>query len=267
MPIYLYRYHILGDNQITKGLIMKTNQLCLYTFLIGIIVSLTSGCFSSRPEDIQGFQFPNETDVTTDEYILQPPDEVRVISTKIPLLTGSDASPGLTQVIKPDGTISIEDLGQIYVAGKSPRQVAEIIAQKLSTLYKLSGDYPVDVQVINLSKFYYVVGQVELPGAKPYTGRDTVLAAITRAVPNNLAWKEKIQVIRPAKDPKERSLVFNLDFKKMAEHGKMDQNVMLQEGDVIYVPPTILASIGLTVGEIVSPVLSAGTAATVFTTP
>jgi polysaccharide export outer membrane protein len=245
---------------------MKVYRHSLYLVLSGLVL-LLNGCFSSRPEDIQAFQYPNQTYVTMDEYILQPPDEVTLISTKIPLLTGSDASPGLTQVIKPDGTISLEDVGQIPVAGKTPRQVAEIIAQKLSTLYKLAGDYPVDVQVVNNSKFIYVVGQVERPGALPYTGRDTVLSIIAKAVPNTLAWEEKIQVIRPAKDPSERSMVFGLDFKKMAEHGKMNQNILLQDGDVIYVPPTILASIGLTVGEIVSPILSAGSAATIFTTP
>jgi len=245
---------------------MKVNRYCLFLIIAVALLSL-NGCFSSRPEDIQAFQYPNQTYVTMDEYILQPPDEVTLISTKIPLLTGSEASPGITQVIKPDGTISLEDVGQIPVAGKTPRQVAEIIAQKLSTLYKLAGDYPVDVQVVNNSKFIYVVGQVERPGAVPYTGRDTVLSVIARSVPNTLAWKEKIQVIRPAADPSERSMVFGLDFKKMAEHGRMDQNILLQDGDVIYVPPTILASVGLTIGEIVSPILSAGSAATVFTTP
>jgi protein involved in polysaccharide export with SLBB domain len=246
---------------------MKVNRHSLFLILITITLLSLNGCFSSRPEDIQAFQYPNQTYVTMDEYILQPPDEVTLISTKIPLLTGSTTKPGLTQVIKPDGTISLEDVGQIPVAGKTPRQVAEIIAQKLSTLYKLAGDYPVDVQIVNNSKFIYVVGQVERAGPQPYTGRDTVLSVIARAIPNTLAWEEKIQVIRPAKDPAERSMVFGLDFKQMAEHGKMDQNILLQDGDVIYVPPTILASIGLTVGEIVSPILSAGSAATVFAAP
>lgn len=237
---------------------MKSDKWCLLFCLTCSL--LLAGCFSSRPEDIQSFQFPNETQVTTDEYILQPPDSVTIISTKIPLLRGAETSPGLTQVIKPDGTISLEDIGQIPVAGKTPRQVADMIAQKLSALYKLAGDYPIDVQVINRSKFYYVVGQVERPGAFIYTGRDTALQAIAKSVPTNLAWKEKIQVIRPAKDPSERSLVFNLDFKKMAEHGRMDKNVLLEAGDVIYVPPTILASIGLTVQEIVGPIFSGGSA-------
>ncbi len=226
--------------------------------ILVLSVSFLAGCFSSRPEDMQSFQYPNETEVTMDEYILQPPDSVTIVSTKIPLLKGAETAPGFTQVIKPDGTISLEDVGQIPVAGKTPRQVADLIAQKLSALYKLSGDYPVDVQVVNRSKFYYIVGQVERPGAYTFTGRDTALQAIAKAVPTNLAWEEKIQVIRPAPDPADRSLVFSLDFKKMAEHGRMDQNVLLQEGDVIYVPPTILASIGLTIQEIVGPILSGG---------
>lgn len=237
---------------------MKSDKLNL---ILSILVSLSlTGCFSSRPEDIQAFQFPNETEVTMDEYILQPPDSVTIISTKIPLLRGAETSPGLTQVIKPDGTISLEDIGQVPVAGKTPRQVADIIAQKLSALYKLAGDYPIDVQVVNRSKFYYVIGQVERPGAYTYTGRDTALQAIAKAVPTNLAWEEKVQVIRPAKAPSERSLVFALNFKKMAEQGQMNQNVLLEAGDVIYVPPTILASIGLTVQEIVGPIFAGGSA-------
>ncbi len=237
---------------------MITDKSCLVIFIFAAI--MLSGCFSSRPEDIQAFQFPNETEVTMEEYILQPPDTVTVISTQIPLLRGAETSPGFTQVIKPDGTISLEEIGHIPVAGKTPRQVAEIISQKLSALYKLAGNYPVDVQVVNQSKFYYVIGQVERPGAYTYTGRDSVLQAVARAVPTNLAWKEKIQVIRPAKAPSERSLVFNLNFKKMAEHGRMEQNVLLENGDVIYVPPTILASVGLTIQEIVGPIFAGGSA-------
>ncbi len=231
-----------------------------FPVLLSLAIIFLTGCFSSRPEDIQSFQFPNETQVTTDEYILQPPDSVTIISTKIPLLRGAETAPGLTQVIKPDGTISLEDIGQIPVAGKTPRQVADMIAQKLSALYKLAGDYPIDVQVVNRSKFYYVVGQVERPGAYAFTGRDSALQAIAKAIPTTLAWKEKVQVIRPAANPNERSLVFNLDFKKMAEQGRMHQNVLLQEGDVIYVPPTILASIGLTLQEIVGPIFTGGSA-------
>lgn len=106
---------------------MEKIHLFCAALLIPLLLA-SYGCFSSRPEDIQSFQHPEEAFVSMDEYVLQPPDEVTVISTKIPLLAGTDVEPGLKQTVLPDGTISFEDIGRIPVAGKTPRQVADIIA-------------------------------------------------------------------------------------------------------------------------------------------
>jgi len=171
------------------------------------------------------------------------------------------SSIGMTQVIRPDGMISLESVGEIMVAGKTPRQVAEIISKRLSELYKFTGDNPVDVRVTNLSKFYYILGQVQRPGAQIFTGRETTLSAISKAVPNVRAWEEAIQVIRPTLALDERPMIFELNFKKMIEHGDMSKNVLLQEGDIIYVPPTILGSIGLTLEEILGPLFQSASAA------
>ncbi len=243
---------------------MSTKQVVSVVILIGIVLFLP-GCFSSNPEDIHAFLKPDQADVTMDSYILQPPDEVTVVASNVPELRGAGAEIGQAQVIRPDGKISFESIGEILVAGKTPKQVAKIISQKLVSLYKLSGDHPIDVRVTNQSKFYYVVGMVENPGVQIFTGRETTLSALSRAIPNSLAWKEKVQVIRPSVIPGEASKIFALDFKNMVEQGNMEQNVLLQEGDLIYVPPTIFASIGLTVGEIVSPILSGGAATTALT--
>ena len=90
-------------------------------------------------------------------------------------------------------------------------------------------------------------------GAQIYTGRETTLSAIAKAVPNVQAWEEQTQIIRPSLALTEKPKIFKLNFKRMIEHGDMSGNVLLQEGDIIYVPPTILASIGLTLQEIVGP--------------
>jgi hypothetical protein len=42
----------------------------------------------------------------------------------------------------------------------------------------------------------------------------------------------------------------------MRAHGDVSMNVLLQEGDIIYVPPTILASLGKTVQEVMAPITS-----------
>jgi polysaccharide export outer membrane protein len=234
--------------------------------LAGLICStlMLTGCFSSKPEDLQAFLKPYQADVTMDEHIIEPPDEITVIAKDIPELRSSGQGIGQTQPVRADGMISFENIGEIPVAGKTPREVAEIISEKLTNLYKLQGDYPIDVRIKNQSSYYYVIGMVKLPGAKIFTGRETTLKAISRSVPTNLAWKSKVQVIRPSMDPAVPSKIFALNFKKMTEHGKMNQNVLLEAGDIIYVPPTILASIGLTIGEITNPVLQGGRAVQMF---
>lgn len=243
-------------------------RLLQFPVVLGLLIFLP-GCFSSNPEDLKAFTTPDMADVSMDQYIIQPPDQITVSATNIPELEGRGSTQGRTQTVRPDGNISFEKIGEIHVAGKTPRQVAEMISQRLAPLYRLEGDYPIDVQVSNRdarysSKSYYVIGMVRNPGAQVFTGRETTLSAITRAIPDNLAWKTKIQIIRPDPDPSQPSKIFALDFKAMTEHGKMEGNVLLQDGDIIYVPPTILASIGLTIGQIVSPILQGGSAAAVL---
>ncbi|MHC5061265.1 MAG: polysaccharide biosynthesis/export family protein [Planctomycetota bacterium] len=223
--------------------------LILLLFVVGL-----SGCFSAKPDDINAFLRPDEAEVTAEDYPLQPPDQITVISSKVPELQGTTRSVGHTQTIRPDGYVSFETVGEIYVAGKTPRQVAEMIAEKLSKLYSFTSEYPIDVRVArNFSKYYYILGMVRNRGAQAYTGRETTLSAISKAIPNVQAWEEEIQIIRPTLALAEKPKIFKLNFKRMLEHGDMSGNVLLQEGDIIYVPPTILASIGLTLQEIVGP--------------
>lgn len=233
---------------------MRYRIIVVHAVLLTISI-IMAGCFSAKPEDLQAFLKPDQADVTLDTYIFQPPDVITVISSKVPELEGTTTTVGLTQTIRPDGKISFENVGEIMVAGKTPGQVAKIIGDKMAALYQLPGDYPVDVRVSNQSKLYYVVGEVINPGAQIFTGRETTLSAIARAVITVQAWEERIQVIRPAANAQQRIKVFALNLKDMMEKGDMSKNVLLKEGDIIYVPPTILASIGRTIEELVGPIL------------
>jgi protein involved in polysaccharide export with SLBB domain len=130
--------------------------------------------------------------------------------------------------------------------------------QKLSTLYMLVGEEPIEVRIIAYkSKVYYVLGQVYTPGPKLYSGRDTVLTALADAQPNPMAWLDRIQVIRPSADKKIKPRIFEVNFDKMSAHGDTTKNVLLQEGDVIYVPPTILSAISMKIEEVIRPIARA----------
>jgi len=40
----------------------------------------------------------------------------------------------------------------------------------------------------------------------------------------------------------------------MVEHGNTEKNVLLEEGDIVYVPPTILAAISQVIAEFARPI-------------
>ncbi len=213
-----------------------------------IIISLT-GCFASNPHDIEAFSRPSNLNVTADKYILQPPDEIQVFCKQIPDINQ------IRERIRPDGKVSFEKIGDMVAAGKTPGQLAEEIVQKASKFYTLSPDFPVNIQVVVYqSAYYYVMGQVSIPGAKIYTGRDTFLTAVSQARPTPLAWIHRIQVIRPSNNKNIEPKIFEVDLDKMIVQGDTSQNVLLNEGDIIYVPPTVLAWLGLKVEEFIRPI-------------
>jgi len=219
-------------------------KIVLLTFLVGL-----TGCFSSNPNDIEAFVKPARISVTADSYILQPPDEIEVYCSKVPEIHLQ------RQRIRPDGKVTFEALGEIYAAGKTPKELAAILHEKILSLYALTGKNPIDVRIAAYrSKVFYVLGQVYLPGAKSYTGRDTVLNAVAKARVNPMAWLERIQVIRPSADKDVAPKIFEVNFKNMSIHGDTSKDVLLEEGDIIYVPPTIIAKIALMMEEFLRPI-------------
>jgi len=160
-------------------------------------------------------------------------------------------------------------VGEIDAAGKTPAQVANIIKGKVLELYQIEGDHPIDVRVVGFrSKRYYVFGQVNAPGPQVYSGRDTVMGAIALAGgPNVLAWQERIQVIRPSHDANVKAKIFEINFDRMAAHGEASKDVLLQEGDVIYVPPTILAAAAMKIEEVIRPIARAFSGYYMLSTP
>jgi len=225
---------------------MRSERLLL---LVAVLTVGLTGCFSSNPKDIEAFTKPVQVDVTAENYVLQPPDEVEIHCSKVPEINLQ------RQQIRPDGKVSFEVIGEVQAAGKTPKELAAIIQAKAIQLYALTGDNPIDVRIMVFrSRVYYVLGEVYFPGPKEATGRDTALTALAESRPTVLAWLDRVQVIRPSADPSIRPSIFELNFDRMSAHGDTTKNVLLQEGDIIYVPPTVLAGIAMKVEEFVRPI-------------
>jgi polysaccharide export outer membrane protein len=231
---------------------MKCSRVAIWTILSLLSVSLT-GCFSSNPKDVKAFLMPDKVDVSASNYTLHPPDEIEIHCSSVPEIDLQ------RQQVRPDGRIGFEAVGELYVAGKTPAQVANELRAKILELYQVEGDNPIDVRVVAFrSKRYYVLGQVSRPGAQTYSGRDSVLGALALAgSPTVLAWVERIQVIRPSGTKNVKPKIFEFNFDRAAAHGDASKDVLLQENDIIYVPPTILAAAAMKIEEFIRPVARA----------
>ena len=227
---------------------MRYQTIFLQTVLFIFLISLT-GCFFRNPENIEAFAKPKQVKIASESYILQPPDEIEIHCSKVPEIHLQ------RQQIRPDGKITFEALGEVQAAGKTPKELAEILGEKVLLLYALTGKNPVDVRMVGYeSKVYYVLGQVLFPGPKVATGHDTVLTALATAQPTVLAWADYIRVIRPSASKKIKPKIFQLNYNHMIKYGDTSKNILLQEGDIVYVPPTVLASMAMVVEEAVRPI-------------
>ena len=214
-----------------------------------LLLAGLTGCFPSRPKDIEAFIKPYQVEVNAKHYLMHPPDEIEIHCSKVPEIDLQ------RQQIRPDGKVAFESLGEIEVAGKTPQQVADILKEKALKLYTLAGEKPIEVRVTTYrSKVYYVVGEVGAPGPKIYTGRDTLLTALSQAHPEVTGWEERVQVIRPSADKQVMPKIFEVNYQDMFIRGDTSKNVLLQEGDIIYVPPTPLAAIGMLIEEFTRPI-------------
>ncbi|MEJ2703703.1 MAG: polysaccharide biosynthesis/export family protein [Sedimentisphaerales bacterium] len=233
--------------------------------VVSILPVTLTGCFSSNPRDIEAFTLPDMVDVSSKTYILHPPDEITVHCSKVPEIDLQ------SQQIRPDGKISFEGVGEMDAAGKTPAQVAAELRKHILDLYQedLVGEKSVDVRVVAFrSKRYYVLGQVASPGAQVYSGRDTVIGAIALAgSPTVLAWTDRMQVIRPARTASGKSKIFEVNWHNMVIHGDMSKNVLLEDGDIIYVPPTVLAWAAMKIEEFIRPIARAFAGYYIVSTP
>ena len=215
----------------------------IVTLMIAATLTVLVGCTPSDTQ-ISAFIGEWEATVSASDYVVMPPDAVEISSSSAPEIDGE------TQVVRQDGKISLRLVGEVKIAGLTPLEIAGKLESLLQKYYVAP---KVNVRVIdNGSKRIYVFGQVQGPGGMRYTGRDTILSVLAKAQPTFMAWKSQVKVIHPSHEEARRS-VMTVDVDRILKEGRLDQNVLLQEGDIIYVPPTPLAWIGLRLREVLFP--------------
>jgi polysaccharide biosynthesis/export protein len=136
-----------------------------------------------------------------------------------------------TVVVRPDGNISLPLVNEIAVAGLTPRQIQQLVTDKLKTVLT---NPQVTVTVTEVrSKMVYITGEVSHPGAYSVASPLNVLQLIARAGGlNEWANRKNIYILR-AGDKRNR-LHFN--YKEVVKGKNSGQNILLQPGDTVVVP-------------------------------
>ena len=165
-------------------------------------------------------------------YALQRQD---VIVISLPL------SPELNQTvtIQPDGYISLLSVGTVYVQGLTVPEVALAIKKAYANILH---DPIVDVDLQDYQKPHFTVsGQVGKPGQ--YEMRSDITVSEALAVAGGMTMlTAKTQVFVLHRVSNGWAQVTQVDLKSISRGKKLEQDVLVQPGDMIYVPEKFITN-------------------------
>lgn len=159
-------------------------------------------------------------------------------------------------IINSEGNIQYEFVGDVNVSGLTKEEVRKALAEKLSA-YIIDPEITVKIVGYN-SKIIYVVGEVGRPG-KIYMQGDTMTvheALVEAGLPLLSAKTGAGRVITPSNTG--NPVIRKVNVEKLLYHGDLRENLVMQPGDTLYVPPTFLAKTMRAIQPVAAPIGAAG---------
>lgn len=173
---------------------------------------------------------PNLNIATPENYVLGPGDEIIV-----DIWGGSVKT--IRQYIAPDGNITIEEIGPIYLNGLKIEEAYQRIKNALSQVYaSLNKDRPdtfIKVSLGNVRSIRVnVMGEVAMPGTYTLPSLATLFHALY-----NAGGVGEIGSMRNIKVSRKGKIVADVDVYDYLLKGKSDLDISLNDGDVVLVAP------------------------------
>ena len=159
-------------------------------------------------------------------YTVKPGDTLSVSVWKEPDLQGP-------VLVRPDGTFSVPLAGQMDARNKTVQELQQELTQKLKK-YISDPVVTVSIQTIQGNKVY-VIGQVTKPGEFVVNPRVDVMQALSMAGGTTpFASLGDIMILRRNDQGQQQALPFK--YTDVVRGRNLQQNIMLQAGDVVVVP-------------------------------
>jgi polysaccharide export outer membrane protein len=172
-------------------------------------------------------------DVSASKFILGPGDQLSIS------VYGEDDLRQQVQ-IPPDGVIYLPLVGEVKASGRGLGDLRKDLAEGLGK-YLVNPQVSLAVTQIRSRKIY-VLGEVNRPGVLQFDGQTDAVEAIASAGGFTLdAAQSSVVLVRRGENG--RPKVRKLDMGRLFGKGDLSQNAMLQAGDLLYVPESVIADI------------------------
>lgn len=215
---------------------MKKNLLALLVmpfFCQALLADPAPGEVQTRPAETkaktaESLPKPTETKPATatpvpKDYVLGPGDVIEISVWKEDALTKQ-------VLLRPDGGITFPLIGDLQASGLTVSQLTDEITKRLSNYVS---EPAVNISVITVNQKIYVLGKVNRPGEFVIPTRVDVMQALAMAGGlTTFADEDDITIIRRENG---RVVSFNFDYKEVSNGEALEQNILLQRGDVVVV--------------------------------
>lgn len=164
-----------------------------------------------------------------EKYIMTPGDQLQIYVLGHEDLSSKRNYADTSYVVRPDGKLDFPLIGELDTTGKTVEKFTQELTDRLR-------EYIIDPKItVNVAKLgttrVFVLGEVKKAGMYELTKSHRVLDALGAAGGfTEKAAKKNVFLIRNGKEETMQKLNFNNYLQK----GELSQNVVLQEGDCLY---------------------------------
>ncbi|MCI0485549.1 MAG: polysaccharide export protein [Blastocatellia bacterium] len=184
---------------------------------------------------------PKAIFASSDDYLIGPNDVIEINVMDAPELSGK-------HTVSAAGFIPLRFLGDLEVKGKRPADVAKIIAEGLRGDYLKDPHVTVTVAQSN-SRSFFIQGSVRSPGVYQMMGKVSLFKLITTAggLSDNhgpIAYIiREVESAGPSEDGLPEYVMLEANISGLLK-GHFEQNMLIEPGDLINIPPTDVFFVG-----------------------
>lgn len=166
-----------------------------------------------------------------EEYIMTPGDQLQIYVLGHPDISSTRANNDSAYTVRPDGKLNFPLVGEIDVNGLTVFEFTNLLTKELSE-YIINPKITVNVAKLGTTRVF-VLGEVKNQGMHELTKSHRVLDALGAAGGfTEKSAKKNIYLVRNGVQEADR--VQKLNILNYMKKGDMSQNLILQEGDCLF---------------------------------